>query len=221
MSLVTFLSLQSGNDNHISPVCYFITQIEPWQYCALEKDMLKNGLNSNHWLQGKYLVKGLPKSLCTWCRVEIHHLNGDRGGISQPCAVDATFREAALTSTAAFLKETCIWGLNQLEISQQNPSCGSCPRRSGLAARLATPIFGHSDQKFWVNKTSLGVECYPSRLYPTSPCSFLSLAQRGTFTRWVKGPDTLTVMRNQLGRIRPLSKVMPHSTCLISGLALH
>lgn len=65
---------------------------------------------------------------------------------------------------------------------------------------------------------NLGVKHYfRPHTPPTSPGPFLSLGTEGKG----KEPNTLAIMRNQLGIKPPLSKVMPHSACYSSGTALH
>ena len=141
--------------------------------------------------------------------------------ISQPYGVHSTSGETVLPGTTDLLKQTCIWGLNQLEISEQNLCCVSCPWRSGLYAWLTTP---HIWTFWWEilrkqNRLGYGIVSLPTLTHLPMPS--LSLAQREKFIKLVKGPDTPTIMRNQLGKKLPLSKVMPHGALYISDTALH
>ena len=87
---------------------YYLAQISPCWYCALEKDMLvKSRLNFNNWIQGNYLVKGLLKSLCTLWQSWNPSFKWQKV-ISQAYVVHSTFRETALPSTTDLLKQTYI-----------------------------------------------------------------------------------------------------------------
>lgn len=73
-----------------------------------------------------------------------------------------------------FLKTDLRLRTCQLEISKQNLSWVSRPRRSGLGAWHVVPVFGLRDEESQESRMTLGTE----RSLPTSPGPFLSLAQR-------------------------------------------